>query len=662
MKKLPERIPLLLIASAVIFVSPAVAANKQDNGAASKLELKNDPLSLAGPLQKIGEVQNLFELKTIGTKLAPEIVSSYQEAQGTVSQIRSQTRSGGGSSSMGNGNWTSYFQGNDFFGHVSKGKVQPHLLARFPNLKSVRDDADFSILFQELSSPQRELLIGVDSNQVFDISLRSSELGYLFRFRQDLNGRIVCREMSPEFLFARSAQSFDEFSRQNPEYVQERLTRVFDFMGIENPPTRYSSIVRKHVLLLLRPNDEDRMERFKKAIERMSASSFQDREAATAEIEKNFKTWEDLIQIGMGDENFAVETRTRLTKIYGNHVSESTRELMKLAQVSKLHLDPEYLIWTLGKTESEADRKLLANQLSKLTGQNLGVDTDKWIAWFADENQTGEVENSPRSRSNEQTGPINSITEFVEQLVKFSNAEGELELDRSHWGRPFDNQPIQESIREVEALMKKKNLPLQWLEAGGKYSPESSQFPQVIFENMAARLEAAGEQKNPTQPTYGYINQPELITRNRFVGTDKITAQMQFHKETAPPQLGRIVIRGNQPALPAAKYFYLYFKERAGAKRTLEIHESENKIISITFMSENADTVIRFVQHPGDSPDIAASRRCAIYDIRTNQTRELMAANFNELCQANSEYLQNDWLPLMKKMGIQIEVPSLESN
>ena len=222
----------------------------------------NDPLLIDGPLKKISDVQDLFELKTVGTKLAPETVSSYQEAQGSVNQIRSITRGGGGSSSSGNGKWTAYFQGREFFGHVANGGVAAHVLARFPNMRAPDNESEFSLWLEELNSPQRVLTVAVGDNDSFSITLRSSELGYLFRFKQEENGRIVCQEMGDQFVFARSAKSFDEFSKRNPEYVQDRLMRVFEFIGVDRPQTRYSSVGTSQVLQMLRPVNEQRMGQF----------------------------------------------------------------------------------------------------------------------------------------------------------------------------------------------------------------------------------------------------------------------------------------------------------------------------------------------------------------------------------------------------------------
>lgn len=664
MKFLPVWFAVCCVFFALYSGNHASVTFAQESAAPPNYELNKDPLKADGPLKKISDVQELFELKTVGTKLETAVVASYQEAQASVTQIRSKSGTGGGgSSSSGNGTWMCYFQGSDFLGHVSNGKVASHMIARFPKLLFAKDDSEFSILFQELKSPQRELAIRVSEDHVFDITLRSSELGYLFRFRQEKSGRIVCQEMSSEFVFARTAKSFDEFSKQNPNYVQSRLMKVFDFIGVGRPPTRFSSVVMNQVLLKLRPISDERMGLFKKAVEKMSASSFQDREAATAEIETKFEEWQDLIQIGMGDEEFATETRSRLTKIYGNHVDKETKQLMKLAQESKLHVDTEYLIWALGKTKGDADRKVFAKQLSKLTEQEFDLDTAKWISWYAENNKPEEaaVQKTPRNKVAEQTGPIDSATEFVQQLIKFTINEGELQLDREHWGKPFNEQPIEDSVAKIEEIMKQYKLPLEWLDAGGKFSLDSTEYPQIIFANMAAKLESDEKKANSQRLTYGYINQEDSVSRNRAVSTSKITAQMQFHKETGDARIRGFVLGRGKKKAPAAKYFYLYFKELTDAERILEIYESENKTISITLISDNTDTLIRMVQHPTSNADISTESRCVIYDIRGDQTQELKAANFSELFRKNADYLKNEWLPLMENLGIQIEIPNAES-
>ncbi len=642
----------------VLNYGPAIA---QDSDA---FQMKNDPLKKAGPLKNISDVQELFKLKTVGTRLDTEILSTYQEAQAAVSQIRSKTRSGGGSSSSG-ATWMAYFQGNEFFGYVATGKTPQHMIGRFPNMAATNQNSNFTISFKELKTPQRELEITVDEDNVFSISLRSSELGYLFRFRQEKSGRVVCQEMSSEFVFARSAKSFDSFAKQNPGYVHDRLMQVFDFMGVGKPPTRFSSIVRNQVLLMLRPIDPERMAEFKKAVKDMSATSYKVREAATAEIDKKFEEWQDLIKIGMGDEDFAAETRTRLNKIYGSKVDKSTKQLMKLAQESRLQSDIEYLIWAMMKTEEEADKRLFADQLASVTSEDFGTDATQWTDWFV---KTNEVETTVKTevdleKIEAQKGPMDTATPFVTQLAKFKIESGSLQLDREHWAAQFEDKPIAESVKEVEALMRERNLPLKWLDAGDSHTLESTEYPQVIFANMVEKLEAENKQPPNQTPTYGYMNQPDSSSRNRTVMTSEILAEMQFHKSTDNARMGRFVAPGRQPAkAPPAKYFSLYFKEHKGPKRVFEIYEAANKSVSITLISDDADAVIRFFQQTPTTRTLDDEKeekqipgKCVIYDIRGEQTREIKADSFQDLVGQNREYFEKEWVPLMAKFGLAIE-------
>ncbi len=654
-----------LMTLALFLCDPPSIVYSQVDTSRPNFELKSDPLAQEGPLAKISNAQDLFKLKSVGAKLEPQVAGSYQDAQASVAKIRQETRTGGGgSSSSGNGNWMAYFQGSEFFGHVSQGQIASHMLARFPNLKANQQDAEFSILFQELNTPQRELSVGVDEDHGFRITLRSSELGYFFRFRQEKSGRIVCQEMSNDFVFAQTATSFDEFSKQNPEYVQQRLMKVFGFIGVEPFATRFSSAVIQQVLMMLRPVDEERMALFRQAIEKMSASSYQVRESATKEIEKNFEKWSDLIQIGMRDDEFAVETRTRLTKIYGENVDKAAKQVMELAQVSKLHLDADYLIWVLGEIEAPQDKKAVSNQLAKLTEQDFGLNEERWNTWQAmKQSRPTKVTGKPRvKKSASESGPIDTAAPYLQQLIRFENVEGELKLDRKHWGKPFGDQPIVDSIENVKEILKEKNLPLDWLSPGGKYSVSSTGYPQVIFENMAARLKSDDKTKTQKQLTYGYVNGGPLVSRNRFFSTSEIAVQMQFHKETSNVQRNvRQLGGGNVNDPPPEKYFYLYFRELSEAKRILEFRESENKTITITLISDKTDTLIRTVQHSASNADVPADSRFVIYDIRGDRTLEFKAANFNELLKTQSAYLSEEWLPLMNKMGIQIEIPELDS-
>jgi len=173
---------------------------------------------------------------------------------------------------------------------------------------------------------------------------------------------------------------------------------------------------------------------------------------------------------------------------------------------------------------------------------------------------------------------------------------------------------------------------------------------------MAAKLKLKDQKNSPPVRTYGYLNGEDQVTRNRVVNTSRITAQMQFHHKIGNVPVGRLFVGGGKNTPPPAKKFFCLFRELTDAKRILEIYESEDETISITLISDETDSVIRLVQHPASNLDVPPERRCVIYDIRGDQTRQRNAATFDELLRENRDYLNTEWLPLMKGLGIEVEI------
>ena len=133
---------------------------------------------------------------------------------------------------------------------------------------------------------------------------------------------------------------------------------------------------------------------------------------------------------------------------------------------------------------------------------------------------------------------------------------------------------------------------------------------------------------------------------------DSVQAQLQMHRRTSQEQMGARggFIRNGAMKLPVETFFYFFIKENAAPERILEIKETVEASIMLTFISDEAETLIRFVQRVGDRD---GENRCTIYDIRGDQMKQVDGESFSQMVSENPEYFEKRWTPLMKKLGIQ---------
>ncbi len=632
-----------------------------------------------GPLATVGELSEVFKLKTVGANLKTELMSNYTVATASLNPIRQILRAGGGSSSSSNGFWSIRLRGNEIAGHFGFGKQAN------PAVK--KGEMEFEIDLKELKKLRRELNISAFDDGTFSIQIRSPSQPFLFRFRQDKNKRIVCQELRPDSVFAAEANSFDQFCNGNPKFVENRLLPILKFIGAGEPATRFSPTIRKYVVQRLQPSDPKQVADFEIAIDGLNGSSYEDRQLASTAIAKDFEKWATLVRNSITDTKYPVEVRSRLKKIYESRVDDQQKDLIRLAEDSALHKDPEYLIWLLSSLDTEvmeaetttdgrdANKLLIANQLEKLTEQRLGQDAAKWQTWWNAESQSTDSEIAGSDAENAESkvksaksenpyqselGPINAASKFIGDLVKLEMAGDRLAVDRGHWSNQFGGQTIAELNEEIREIVKAKNLPTAWYQPGGDYSAESTDFPQVIFSRLTGVL---GPSTQVIMPQVMHRGMGKMVSLNREVETKTAFARLEFHPPTQNEiqrlnQFGGIrPVRGNRQR-SKVEYFSFYFRENAKPNRSIEIRESNDGALLINILAEESNSLLTFIQAATNAKDIDEKVRFRVFEISNGKTSTYSGRTFASLLSECPESTKERWHTVLNSVGIQFEFES----
>ncbi len=380
----------------------------------------------------------------------------------------------------------------------------------------------------------------------------------------------------------------------------------------------------------------------------------------------------DLIQIAIQDSQYPVEVRSRLNTIYEDEVSKLDRKKVELAQDSSLQENPEYLIWLweqlAAKTEldSTTQQQLIAAQLAKVTRQQFGDDLSRWKKWLEDASvnsgeESRDSEVSAKSLADcflQELGPIDSVDEYLGQMLRIKLVGRELVLDREHWAAEFGDKTIKQSSDEVVELLKQRNLPVDWFKPGGDYAPDSVGFPQVIFENLVSRLEVPASSSNVRRVYYSGGNQTKNTSLNRRSVSPTTEVGLEFHEPSSQDlQQMRFggLIQGNAGQDPKETYFLFYIRETTSPFRSLEFRESNRGVITIELLSEASDAILRLVQLP-PAEGQPATNRLQMLEIRDGKLTVFDGPDFKSVIDEHRDYLVNEWLPVFEKIGVQFSI------
>lgn len=604
-------------------------------------------------LQKFTSKFDMLRLQTKNNQLAPLFNVEDQAARSRFQKLMSKIpgRSGGTSSSSGGGRWSVVSRATGMT--VSAGFGMPLIMSQMggPDLVDVKDA--FWVNVAESQGDRNELLIKAKKDGSLFVEIENGRGSFLFRFVQQKSGEVWCLDLSSDCAFAGAASNFDQFVMKYPEYVRQRLSPIFKFVGIGEPPHRYHVEVQQQVLSLLRPQDPSRMKEFRALVETMNVGSYESRQEATRELGARFNQWRAEIKNSISDAELSTEIRSRLRKLYETNVKEEDRNFSEIAIQNKFHQDPRYLVWLLSvmggdEGESADNRVLIVKALEAKTGQSIGNDLGKWQHWLGEQIGKEAPVDAPSVDLLATVSVLDALASDIGRMIRLKIVDGVLKLDRGFWREQYDGKSVKQLIADFEAYQDAHHLPRQWIQVGGQYPVVSIGYPQLIFDRM---VEGLGMDPQAKQRLAAYRSYQQA-TRNRTFSGIGVDVSLEVHPVSNNRRIMRIEFGARRVAkVPEAEYFRFELREKKGPQRSMELRASEEGVVMINLGSAKEKSLLRLVQTAALNEK---GLGCFLFDVRDTKVVMMAAKDFSELRSTHSDYFKEKFDPLLEKLGIKI--------
>lgn len=602
------------------------AASDDKKKKASKKKPPKTVLTKKGPIQELAEPSaKLFGMTMAQGQLNFAIPTSYQTVDPIVDSIREVAGWGGGSSSGGNG-YNFGLNSEKISGYIRRAKVDKTHVS--------------SVLYQEITKPNRSLNVKVSDDGSTQITINSSEEAFILRIRQASDGQFLVQQLNGTEVFAGSAGNFEMFCRQYREYSAQQLIPAFKHFGLGQLMTPYSPEVLERVTELVSPWQPEELTRIKELTAALDSNVYAEREAAAKELDKNFKGNEALLARMVLDRRFDIEARVVARKIV--HDKTDKDKLAKLEFIESLagNLDASYMLDLIKAQSDEKKRDVLIQRLRELEPDLLDPEasnsdvvamvTSQAINAWASE-QVGKSATESAIDPLTEKGHLQKISAHTQQLLSLIWKDDQLVLDHEHWKKPFNGRSIKELSKDVEKLMKENNLPKAWFNQGGpSHAASSVHHPHVLFEKMQEDCGSQTQNSHYAQYSHHYNGNRQL---NRSFDLSHLKADMAFNKSGGGGSASDL------EKLP----FQLVLTEQEGPIRTLQFNKSKEGDLRIMMAGDKANYIVQL---------IVKKDQAMIQDVRGNAVHAFKAESFRKLQEEHAEYFRESFFPLLRHFGV----------
>lgn len=593
-----------------------------------------DPTKVKGDLQKIKEpLAELIKLKTKGGKLSADFIKDRQTAYTQVNKINSIGGNRGGGSSSSGSNWEIRMNSNSFEGYCNFGysRVYPN---PSPNT--------WKLKLKEKKQPNRDLFLEAGPNGEVSITLYGGDNAYLLRIRQFKSGTIFVQEVSDTDIFSETATSFDVFCRRHSKFTQDRLLPMIRHLGIGAPMTQFDKTVQQSVISFLTPIAEEQLTSFQTSFKNLDSSDYDKRKADSDKLAKGFKNWHDFVLRAVNDNDFSFEVRFRLMEALEKNGKPEEIKASRYAISADLANNPQYLVWLYETHEDESTRANILNQLRQATGEDLGSQIAAWKKKYETSSVvTAKTNSQPPVDLLAEEGGIDSVRDYVGQLVRLHVVDNKIQLDRDHWSEQFGGKSIQKLVTETNETLEKLNMPANY-DPDPLFQLSSVSHPQAIFAKMRSKMQAT--RKSSSVYYYSY-NRTSSSSLNRQFNNNDITVSMEFEPTTTS---ARTVTTKNlknvKPPVLKGKPFKLDLGELKAARRSLMIQEKPDGQLRVALVTEKSNAFVQLLQK--------ANGQFIVQDVRGPEIFTAKGATFTEFFKANQQYCEQKLFPLFSHLGI----------
>lgn len=612
-------------------IKKVVASQKTDSPSAKAAVADEafDPLKADGILTDVAEpLTKILKFKRKAGKLNFDLPTSYSDANTAFQQIRSKVRGGGGGHGSGNF-WTQYVSGQDFGGRIQKSEQN------FGGGRKPKPDS-FVVEFLESAGNAGELEVQGQTAEEFVIRINGGHAPYFLQVIQNKNLFSV-QEANGLSAFAGAGESFEEFCKNHPDFVQRRLLPILKKYGVAPPVTRFNSVTRDHVLALLTPVNDQRLAEFQTEFVSLESTKYEERQAASQKLTDDFEKWKEVIRYAVGSDRFSVEVRARLQKLIKDKSSEDDRQLIGLVASADLLNDKEYLVWLLSQCQQESQKNHVVKKLRELTDQDLGLEVEAWQKIVA---------RTPKNSSTDSAASVDSLVKVEGYLPQMAEptanllklkVDGErVKLDRQSWSDQFNGESIKSLVTRLQEQVKKSNLPGRWFNAGG-HSLDHVRHEHVLFEHIQTVIPS---QMSPNYYSYGNLSGYRNSTINRKIEQPHIFLKFNLEEQERTKGGVRRASK-NKPNI-----FHYAVRERRDSNMVLSFTERQDSSVCLTIASLDAKTVFQLYQ--------ASDGKSACHLLVAGTRKSVDADSFAAISSQHPEFMKSAVRPILARFGIQI--------
>ena len=592
-------------------------------------------LSEKGPLQEIKQaLDDYLDAGSEDGKLIFETKKTYQSVQPVADAIRSHSGNNGGTSSRSGGTKFSF----NFSGDSLEGRIE----------RDNKEDVHLSTIYiKETIEPHRTLTISNTDRGRVELTIDSTQSGYLLRLRQSEDGQFLIQEMDQENLFSSVADNFATFCLENPDFYSQRLSPTLEHFGINQLPSPYGEDFQKTFIKIISPWNATELAHIRDLTNSLDADNYKEREAASQQIKSEIGDIGVMLRL-INDRQFRPETRARVRKLIYESLNKDQKNEVAIYENLLSNITAAYLVNLINLQTDPNNRQVLMERLRTLDPEwNTNKFSDEELLASLDKKNSSTASDKPNFPASvndaevilQADGFFGKIKEATGQIIRLTPHKSSLKIDREHWKTPFNGRPIEELSAEIQQLLKKNNLPNTWYQPGGKYLISNASHPQVLFEQLEA---VCGNDRN-------YSHRRNHTDINRTFDRPKLNGKLIFTQPT-PPRVRR---GDRQKASDFSKLpVTIDLTEKEGPQRRILVQEPKPGELRLLVIGENPNHVVQLV---------LKQEKAWLQDIRGPHTRFFEAANFEEMRTKQPVYFKEYFFPLLRHLGVQIDPELVES-
>jgi hypothetical protein len=318
-------------------------------------QMQNDPKAAAEMAKAMAMNQAMHQMIAGMSGPTPPIMALFEGIRAECGTM------GGGHGSSGTGDdarWNSSFSSDRLSGEIDASKAAEKLT------------------LHEAQAPRRTLEFRTFNQNAFWIDL-SNHQGEMISLRQEANGRFTMIALGHNAVFADQCETFTAFFKKHHDWMQAELLPALAKLGLRPLLPPDAPAVRKAVIAAIL-RSADNAPDGKQLVADLASTDGIAADRASKELANRYELYKSAIAQKLKEAGLSEALKSKLQAIVDQQ-TDSRPASNTLAALDLVH-DPVYVVSLLDDVDSR-ELPIIAEQLSKLTGKDLGADREAWQSW-----------------------------------------------------------------------------------------------------------------------------------------------------------------------------------------------------------------------------------------------------------------------------------------